>query len=366
MTKKALPLDIDRPRIALVGVHAPYNHTPHIQTYYQEFLNLVASLGLVYDEVVFIKLREIHPGTFVTKGKLDELKKMVEEKKIDEIVFSEPLTVMQERNLKDTLHCIVYDRTRLILEIFQKGAVSAEGKTQVAIALLQFNKSRLAGKGIHMSQQSGYIGTRGKGETAKEKERRHIEDSILKLKRDLAQFQQARETQRKRRIINRVPSICLIGYTNAGKSTILNRLTKSDVLTENKLFATLDTTVRELFIEGKKKGVISDTVGFIQLLPPQLIEAFKSTLSELQYADLLMQVVDLSDPNWQEHIKVVNTILQELDVHKDMLYVFNKIDQVENIDAYTGALAVYTPHVLISAKEDKVQELISFLEHWKP
>jgi GTP-binding protein HflX len=367
MTKKAESLSIYRRKVLLIGVDAPYNHTRNIDSYFAEFLNLVKSNSVTYDETIFIKLREIDAAHFFTKGKLEEIIKICKEKDIEDVIVSEPLTAMQERNLNEMLSATVFDRTRLILEIFEKAALSSEGKTQVAIAMQQHKKSRLAGKGIYMSQQSGVIGGRGIGETAKERETRHIESNILKLRRDLEKFLQARKTQRKQRLTNQIPMICLIGYTNAGKSTILNILTKSDVLAEDKLFATLDTTTRELFINGKKKGVISDTVGFIQLLPHQLIEAFKSTLSELHHANLLLQVVDLSDSNWESHIRVVADILKELDVHQDMLYVFNKIDAVESPEALTGALNKYGPHVLVSAKTKAgIAPLLSYLDQWKP
>jgi GTP-binding protein HflX len=367
MTRQATPTSEDRPRILLLGIEAPYNKTKNIESYFEEFLNLAKSNNLVYDEVMFMKLREIDNATFITKGKLEEVMKVCKEKNINEVVISEPLTPMQERNLNDMLNCVVFDRTRLILEIFEKSALTAEGKTQVQIAMLTLKKSRLAGKGVFMSQQSGVIGGRGIGETAKERETRHIETQILKLKRDLEKFQQARETQRKRRLLNHVPLICLIGYTNAGKSTILNVMTKSDVLAENKLFATLDTTTRELYIDSKKIGVLSDTVGFIQNLPTQLIAAFKSTLSELQYADLLLQIIDVSDPNWQTHVKVVNEILYELGIDQDMLYVFNKADKAENLDDLTSLLHVYEPYVIISAtSKDGIKPLKQFLVEWEP
>ena len=204
------------------------------------------------------------------------------------------------------------------------------------------------------------------GETAKEKERRFIERNISKFKKQLEKMQKNRDIQRKRRLINKVPHLCLIGYTNAGKSTILNGLTKSEVLAEDKLFATLDTTTRELYIAGQKKGVISDTVGFIQQLSHHLIEAFKSTLSELQYADLLLHVVDISDANWESHIKVVHTILKDLDVYKDMIYIFNKVDAVENSETVQEAVAKYQPHVLVSAhSKETLQPLANFLQTWE-
>lgn len=356
-----------RPRTLVIGVHAPYNKIKYMDSYIAEFLNLVKSNGIIYDESLFVKLREIDSASFFTKGKLEEIVKLCKEKNIDEVIISESLTALQERNLNETLNCIVFDRTRLILEIFEKAALSAEGKTQVAIAMMEHKKSRLAGKGVFMSQQSGVIGGRGIGETAKERETRHIENQILSLRKELARLHQARETQRKQRISNRTPLICLIGYTNAGKSTILNALTKSDVTVEDRPFVTLDTTTRALFVHGVKKGVISDTVGFIQQLPHHLIESFKSTLSELQHADLLLQVVDLSDPNWESHIKIVNEILEELGVQKDMLYVFNKVDNIDDLEKIQDLLPIYRPYVLISSLDKKdMLPLIDFLATWQP
>jgi GTP-binding protein HflX len=254
------------------------------------------------------------------------------------------------------------------LDIFEKSAHSAEGKLQVAIAMLRHKKTRLSGRGVHLSQQRGVRGLRsGAGETAKEKETRHIEESILKIERQLDRLEQVRETQRKARVVNRVPHICLIGDTNAGKATILNTLTNSNVLAEDRLFATLDTTTRELYVNGVKKGIISDTVGFIQNLPHQLIDAFKSTLSELQYADLLAHVVDLSNKNWPEHIRVVNTIVTELGITSPMLYIFNKADAVHNIDLVRPKLFAYQPHVLVRATDRPgVAPLINFLSTWEP
>jgi GTP-binding protein HflX len=278
------------------------------------------------------------------------------------------LSPHQARNLEDYLNCTIIDRTDLILDIFEKAAISAEGKTQVTIAKLQHEKTRLAGKGIHFSQQEGVVGLRGgPGEKAKERERRHIENQILQFKKQLVTIQKSRDVQRKQRLGRKIPQLCLIGYTNAGKSTILNALTKSDVLAEDKLFATLDTTTRALFLNGTQKGVISDTVGFIQQLPHQLIEAFKSTLSELQYADLLLHVIDISDANWQSHINVVHQILEELGIEKDMLYVFNKSDKATNIASLMPEIEQYQPHIIISATSKKgLDPLISYLNSWKP
>ena len=379
MAKNIDYLTNTHPKTLLLGIEAPYNRSNDIQSYFDEFVHLVRSNNIAYDETLFIKLREVDTGYFLTKGKLEEIRAFCEEHKIEEVVVSESLSSMQERNLSALFHCRVFDRTQLILEIFEKSAHSAEGKMQVAIAMLQHKKTRVAGTGLHMSQQSGHIGGKGPGETAKEKALRNAEEQIVKFKSHLKQLEISRETQRKRRLESGIVQFCLIGYTNTGKSTILNQLTHADVLAENRLFATLDTTTREIFVNGKKKGVISDTVGFIQQLPPKLINAFKSTLSELQYADLLLHVVDAADKNWEGHIKVVNTILQDLKVQKPVLYVFNKVDSFDKAtykiadEATKAAHAVtlqkqelYQPQVRISARSKTgIEPLIDFLGKWE-
>lgn len=357
------------PKVLLVGIHSLYNTTKNIQSYYDEFINLAKSNNIRNYETIFIKLRSIDAAYYVTKGKLEEIEKICREQQIEEVVFSEPLNPQQERNLSKLLNCPVFDRTQLILEIFEKGAHSAEGKLQVELAMMQHQKSRLAGRGIEMSQQAGRIGNRGPGETAKEREMQHIEHRIVTVLKEIKQLEQHRKTQRKARLENNIPLICLVGYTNAGKSTILNTLTHSNVLAENKLFATLDTTTRELYIDSKKKGLISDTVGFIQQLPHKLIEAFKSTLTELQYAHLLLNIVDISDPNWESHITVVEQVLEEIEVTKPILHVFNKADLIteENKELIENHARKYQPHIFVSAKsKETLEPLIDFLRNWYP
>ena len=365
------PVSID-PTISaktlVIGVQAPYNRSKYIESYFEEFLNLVKTNGVVYERAEFMRLREIDPSYFFTKGRLEELKKLFDELEIEHVVLSEVLSPQQERNIEDFLHVTVFDRTAIILEIFEKGSHTADGKIQVKIARLQHRRTRLAGKGIFMAQQAGMIGARGgPGETLKERESRLIDDEVTKYKRELARLSRARETQRKQRKRSGLPLMCLIGYTNAGKSTILNALTHSDVLAEDKLFATLDTTTRELYLHRVKIGLISDTVGFIQNLPHSLIESFKSTLSELQYADLLIQVVDASDANWEKQIKVVHEVLAELGVSKEKLYVFNKIDRIPESERQERELsfAAFNPRVLTDARnKDGLQPLKDFLYTW--
>lgn len=355
---------IQRPRTLILGIQTPQNPLKDIDSYFEEFKNLVHSSGREFDIESFIKLRSIETPTFLTKGKLEDLVKLCREEQVEELIVSEPLSAIQERNLTDVLHCTVIDRTRLILEIFERGAISAEGKKQVALARLDYEKTRLAGRGISMSQQGGRVGTKGPGETQKEKDTQHINRLASKLKQDLVRLEKVRDTQRKGRLESGLPLLCLIGYTNAGKSTILNALTKSEVLAENRLFSTLDTSTRELYIDHKKQALISDTVGFIQQLPHHLVNAFKSTLAELKYAGLLLHVVDVSDSNWQEHCLTVQSVLDELKVDRPMLYVFNKVDKANPV-AIEHYLTRYTPHVLVSAvTEDGLEPLIAFLRVW--
>lgn len=357
----------DQCRILIVGVQTPSNASKNIESYFEEFRNLVASNGVDFDEECYIKLRSIDPGYFFTKGKLQELMQICDEQNIREVIISEPLSNQQHRNLGKALHARIYDRTELILEIFEKGAQSSEGKLQISIALLRHKKSRVVGSGIELSQQAGFVGGRGPGETQKEKETRHFDHLIHTLEKNIKHLEKVRDTQRKHRLNQGINQIALIGYTNSGKSTILNALTKSNVLAEDKLFATLDTTTRELFIESKKIGVISDTVGFIQQLPTKLIAAFKSTLTELAYADLLLQVVDISDKNWPDHINVVHEILEDLDVRRPMVYVFNKADRLtpEEIVLIEGRLAKYQPYVLVSAlSKEGLAPLKDFILQW--
>lgn len=363
------PGQVESTRVLIVGAQTPANRFIEAEPYFQEFRNLVASCGIPITAEYMTKLRAIDSGYFFTKGKLEDIKALCDQHKIEEVIVSERLDNQQVRNLTAYLGTTITDRTELILTIFEKGATSAEGKVQVEVALLKHKKSRVSGRGIEMSQQGGSIGTRGPGETQKEKELQHLERQVSQLNKELAQLEKVRETQRKRRLDNRVPHCAIIGYTNAGKSTLLNAITKSSVLAENKLFATLDTTTRELFIEGKKIGTISDTVGFIQNLPHELIDAFKSTLSELTYAHLLLQIIDVSDRNWRNHIRVVQQILEELGVvNTPMLYVFNKIDLLDEKARVEleALIEPFQPHVLISAKsKDGIKPLLSYLEKWK-
>jgi GTP-binding protein HflX len=354
----------------LISVQAPYNKTDDIGAYYEEFLNLAATYGVTDYININIKLREIDPGRFFTKGKLEEIKAIFDADNFDDIFISDMLSAQQERNLNEIFDCPILDRTRLILAIFEKSATTSEGKLQVEIAKLEFAKTRVSGHGVHLDQQSGSIGVRsGPGETMKEATLRHLNHAIMTRKKHLQSLEKARATQRKQRLNQQIPQLCLIGYTNAGKSSILNALTQSNVLAKDQLFATLDTTTRQLVINAKKIGLLSDTVGFIQQLPHQLIDSFKSTLAELTYASLLLVVIDISDNNWRAHIDVVLETLDEIDVEKEMLFVFNKIDRLtkKELQQRLKDFGFFSPYVAVSCvKEKGLDPLKKYLEKWKP
>ncbi|MBP9987854.1 MAG: GTPase HflX [Bacteroidales bacterium] len=267
-----------------------------------------------------------HPiaGTYFGTGKLAEIKAYIEENCIDYIIFDDELSPTQMRNIEKELHCSVVDRTGLILDIFADRAQTAYAKTQVELAQYQYLLPRLTGMWTHLERQRGGIGVRGPGESQLETDRRIVLDRISALKEQLKKIDRQMASQRSNR--GKLVRISLVGYTNVGKSTIMNLLSKSDVFAENKLFATLDTTVRKVVLENVP-FLLSDTVGFIRKLPTQLIEAFKSTLDEVREADILMHVVDISHPNFEDQIAVVNRTLAEIGAKdKPVFLVFNKID----------------------------------------
>jgi GTP-binding protein HflX len=322
--------------VLIVGLITPQNKMVYPDYYFKEFEKLVETNFITPVYRYFSKLRSIDPSTYVTKGKLEEIKKICIENDIDEIIFSEKLSPHQEMKLEKILEVIVYDRTHLILEIFEKQAHTEEAKIQVQLAFLEHKKTRVAGHGSHFSQQAGRFGIiSGAGETQKELDLRHIDHLMQRLNRELKNLEAHKERQRKERLKKNVFSISIVGYTNAGKSTLFNTLTKASVLAEDKLFATLDTTTRELFISNEliKKIVITDTVGFIQNIPHELIASFYSTLSELKYSNLLLHVIDISNKDWEHQYYTVNKTLTELGAQNiPILEVFNKIDLLDSID----------------------------------
>ena len=276
-----------------------------------------------------IQLRDaVHPGTYIGSGKLDELKWLVWEKEADGIVCDDELSPSQINNMEEVLDCKIMDRTLVILDIFASRASTKEGKIQVELAQLKYRQSRLTGLGKSLSRLGGGIGTRGPGEKKLEMDRRLIKSRIAQLNRELADVRRHREVTREQRSRNHMPVCALVGYTNAGKSTLLNTLTGASVLEEDKLFATLDPTTRVLNLPGGQKILLTDTVGFISKLPHNLIEAFRSTLEEAKYADVILHVADMSNPQMDEQMYVTYETLEELGVlNKTVITVFNKCDK---------------------------------------
>ena len=271
-----------------------------------------------------------NPKTFIESGKLAEVKEYIKKNQVDLAIFDNELSPSQLRNIEKFLDCGVLDRTNLILDIFASRAQTSYARTQVELAQYEYLLPRLTRMWTHLERQRGGIGLRGPGETEIETDRRIVRDKIALLKKKLEKVDKQMATQRKNR--GALVRVALIGYTNVGKSTLMNLMSKSDVFAENKLFATLDTTVRKVVI-GNLPFLLSDTVGFIRKLPTQLVESFKSTLDEVREADLLVHVVDISHPNFEEHIDSVNQIISEIESHdKPTIMVFNKIDAYEYIE----------------------------------
>jgi GTP-binding protein HflX len=357
-------------KILIIGLTTPQNYMLDQESYFEEFKKLVTSNFITPTGEYFSKLRSIDPSTFLTKGKLEEVKKICLDNEIEEVIFSEKLSPHQEMKLEKILHATVYDRTHLILEIFEKQAQTEEAKIQIKIAFLNHKKTRVAGQDSHFSQQAGRVGIiSGAGETQKELDLQHIDHLLQKLNRDLERIEQTKKTQRKERIKNNTFSISIIGYTNSGKSTLFNTLTKSSILAEDKLFATLDTTTRELFIADdlKNKIIITDTVGFIQNIPHQLIASFKNTLSEIDYSSLLIHLIDISNRDWANQYKtVIETIKEITSKEIAIINVYNKIDALseEKIQEIKDAILLKDPNALfISAKNKQtLSELLTTIQ----
>ncbi len=314
-------------RAVIVGVATANQSDELLKEYLDELEFLAHTAGAVIIKRFSQKLEFYNPRTFVGKGKLEEIKNFIIENEINLAIFDDELSPSQMRNIEEEFKCKILDRTNLILDIFAKRAQTATARTQVELAQYQYLLPRLTGMWTHLERQQGGIGTRGPGEKEIETDKRIIKDKIAKLKEDLIKIDKQNQTQRKSR--GKMIRVALVGYTNVGKSTIMNLISKSEVFAENKLFATLDTTVRKVVIDNLA-FLLADTVGFIRKLPHQLVESFKSTLDEVREADILLHVIDISHSNYEEQIQVVDKTLSEImPDSKPTYYIFNKVDAFE-------------------------------------
>ncbi len=350
----------------LVGVLLPHLAKGEFQENLKELEQLTRTAGSKVEAVVMQERSRINPAHFIGSGKVEELQARLNETNADLVVFDEDLSPAQIRNLERMFGVKIIDRSTLILDIFARHARTREAKTQVELAQLQHLLPRLTRQWSHLSRQVGGIGTRGPGETQLETDRRLVRQRIEKLRDELARIDRQRATRRKNR--SNIFRISLVGYTNVGKSTIMNLLTGSELLVENQLFATLDSTVRRLELEDGTPVLLSDTVGFIRKLPAHLIASFKSTLDEVREADLLLHVVDVSHPYFREQMHAVMSVLEELGVHrKPILIAFNKIDKLSEMGIIQALKTQYRDSVVLSAVrqiglEGLKKALLNFIE----
>ena len=324
----------------LVGLITPEQDENQAKEYLEELEFLADTAGAVVKKHFLQRLDMPNHSTFVGSGKLEEIAEYIKANDVDTVIFDDDLTPSQLRNIEKALECKILDRTFLILDIFAKRAQTAHAKTQVQLAQYQYMLPRLTRLWTHLERQRGGIGMRGPGESQIETDRRIILDKIALLKEQLIKIDKQKATQRKNR--GKLVRVALVGYTNVGKSTMMNLLSKSDVFAENKLFATLDTTVRKMVV-GNLPFLLADTVGFIRKLPHGLVESFKSTLDEVRESDILMHIVDISHPGFEEQSEVVNRTLSEIKAgDKPTIYVFNKIDAFTYVEKHEDDLSPKT------------------------
>lgn len=348
--EKSLELE----KTVLVGIINSSQDEVKSKEYLDELEFLVHTAGGVVLKRFVQKLQSSNPKTFIGSGKIRDVEIFADENEITTVIFDDELTPAQQGNIEKILRCKVLDRTGLILDIFAQRAQTSYARTQVELAQYQYLLPRLKGLWTHLERQKGGIGMRGPGETEIETDRRIVRDKITLLKKKLVTIDRQMSTQRGNR--GALVRVALVGYTNVGKSTLMNVIAKSDVFAENKLFATLDTTVRKVVI-GNLPFLLSDTVGFIRKLPTQLVESFKGTLDEVQEADLLLHVVDISHPNFEEHIESVNQILSDIkSFDKPTLMIFNKID--------TYNAAPWDDSELIEQRSEKHYSLEEWQKTW--
>jgi len=351
-------------RIFLVGVELKSRQRAELEDSLAELAELSATAGGEVVETGIQKLESLHAATFIGKGKAEEFSKFCKANKVDTVIFDDELSPAQSRNLEKIFECKILDRTALILDIFAQRARTREGKMQIELAQLQHLLPRLTKFWGHLSRQAGGIGMRGgEGESQLEADRRKVSERIDKIQRDLEAVRRQRATQRAGRQRSHWPLASIVGYTNAGKSTLLNALTGADVLAKDILFATLDPTTRRLKFPTNQNVLLTDTVGFIKKLPHGLVEAFKATLEEVVQADLLLHVVDISHPQAEEQIAAVNSVLNEIGAgEKPTIMVFNKMDKLNGSGALNQLQEKFPNAVGISAKTGEgVSTLLSEL-----
>lgn len=338
-------------RVFLVGLELKSRSAPDLDDSLGELSQLAETAGAEVVGNGRQRLESPQPATFIGKGKADEFAQLCRGQDVDTVIFDDELSPAQSRNLERVFECKVLDRTALILDIFAQRARTREGKLQVELAQLQHLLPRLTRFWGHLSRQKGGIGMRGDGETQLETDRRRVQDRIARIARDLDEVRQHRSTQRAGRLRRPWPLASIVGYTNAGKSTLLNRLTGAGVMTEDQLFSTLDPTTRRLRLPTNQNLYLSDTVGFIRKLPHSLVEAFKATLEEVVQADLLIHVVDASHPQAAEQLQAVNRVLEEIEADgKPTLMVFNKIDRLESRESVRQLLEQH-PHAVAASAQ---------------
>ena len=357
MEEKLYDTSEQKERIIVVGVSTSENDDTDKSL--DELIELGQTAGVETVAKVIQNREKVHPGTYIGKGKIEEVRELVIKHKADTVVCDDELTPAQFNNLSQMLDVKVVDRTVMILDIFAKRASTSEGKLQVELAQLRYRASHLIGGRSELSRLGGGIGTRGPGEQKLEMDRRLIKERITQVRKELEQVKRTRELTRKKRQENPIPVVAIVGYTNAGKSTLLNHLTGAGVLSEDKLFATLDPTTRKLVRENGEEILFTDTVGFIRKLPHHLIQAFRSTLEEAKYADLILHVVDCSNEDMDSQMYTVYETLKKLEVgDKKIITAFNKIDVCDREETLKDLAADRT--VRISAKTGQgIEQMLS-------
>jgi GTP-binding protein HflX len=358
-------VSIENKRALLIGVYFRPQEKMKLEGYLGELKALLLNLEIESAEQVYVPLKNIHRATYIGTGKMEELFKLIQEKKIDLVVFDDEILPSQQRNLEKVLKVPIVDRTEVILEVFANRAKTKEAKLQVELAKSQYELPRLKRMWTHLSRQvSGGKYLKGAGEKQLEIDKRLVKKRIAQLRREIEEIERSRNLQRQRRIKSQIPTFAIVGYTNAGKSTLFNCLTTANVLSEDRLFATLDTTTRKMTLPSGFEVLLIDTVGFIRKIPTMLVASFKSTLEEAIKADFLIHVMDLSDPMSQEHADQTLQVLKELGAQNiPTITVFNKVDNVFDPSLLQQLRLTYTKTCQVSAlKKEGLDQLFELIE----